>query len=61
MIKRFSRWVLRVLVKGVLKVRWAYFHLSPTYVKVVRDTKGKEVHFYNRKTNTLHCQYTVSE
>lgn len=40
-----------------LKLRWAYFHVHPSYYKF--SIEGTEFHFQNVKTGTLHSQITI--
>ena len=40
-----------------LKIRWAYFHVSPRYIKFyMTDT---EAHFQNAKTGAIHSQVII--
>jgi len=44
----------KLYIMAILKIRWAYFHINPNYIKF---TMGDETHFQHRKTGTLHCNY----
>jgi len=46
-----------VVLLCFLKLRWAYFHLVPWYCKFTMD--GKETHFQNMRTNTIHSRVSV--
>lgn len=37
-----------------VKLRWAYFHLNPYYLKFYMDEGRTEAHFQHIKTGVLH-------
>lgn len=43
--------IVRVLIKTLIKLRWAYFHMHPGYVKFLIED---EAHFFHQRTNSIH-------
>jgi len=50
---------MRFLLKIFLKLRWAYFHVNPSYQKFYMDAARTEAHFFHAKTNSMHCNYSL--
>lgn len=48
----------KMILKFVLRVRWAWFHISPRYVEF-KMTKDSESYFQDMKTNAILCDYEV--
>jgi len=48
-----------ILLIVALKIRWAYFHVCPWYIKFYMDSTESECHFQNMKTNTIHSQLII--
>lgn len=44
----------KLLIMSVVKLRWAYFHVSPRYVKFYMDSGHTEAHFQHVKTGAIH-------
>jgi len=47
------------ILRFILSVRWAYFHISPSYIKFYMDSERTEAHFQHKKYGTLHSNYKV--
>jgi hypothetical protein len=47
------------IIRLLLRLRWAYFHVHPGYKKVWMDAARTEAHFFHARTNSLHCDYRV--
>lgn len=50
---------MNLLLRFLLSLRWAYFHVHPGYTKVYMDEARSELWFFHAKTNSLHCNYRV--
>jgi hypothetical protein len=50
---------MRFLVRMLLRIRWAYFHVSPAYTKLYVDEARTEAHFFHARTNSIHSNYTL--
>lgn len=48
---------MKLILNFMSNVRWAYFHLHPSYEKFYLT--DKEAMFYNHKSNTIHVNYSV--
>jgi len=44
----------KFLIMTLVKMRWIYFHIHPSYFKF---TVNGEPHFQNLKNNTIHSNY----
>lgn len=56
-----ARWLIRAAVKLLLRLRWAYFHIHPGYVKFYMDREHKEAHFQHLRTNSIHSDFSFSD
>lgn len=45
----------KCIIMFFVKLRWAYFHVSPSYIKFTMS--GSEYHFQNVKTGEIHSNY----
>jgi hypothetical protein len=45
------------IISLLLKLRWVYFHVHPWYVKIYLTET--ESHFYHKRTNTIHHNYSI--
>ena len=50
--------ICRAYIKCVLKIRWAYFHVSPMYIKFSMDKS--EFHFQHRVDGSIHSNYCLA-
>lgn len=41
----------------ILRLRWAYFHVNPNYVKF--KMSPTEFHFWNKRTNSIHSDIII--
>ena len=48
---------MKTLITLLLRVRWAYFHIHPSYIKFYVDEARTEAHFFHTKTNSIHSDY----
>lgn len=49
--------LLRMVLRALFRMRWAYFHIHPGYTKVYFS--ATEAHFFHARTNSLHSNYRV--
>lgn len=45
------------LLKAFIKIRWAYFHVSPMYLKFYMT--ADEPWFQHKRNGSIHCNYTI--
>jgi hypothetical protein len=45
----------------LVKMRWWYFHINPSYIKFYMDSESKEAHFQNIKTGQIHSNFVWVE
>lgn len=50
---------IRMLLRALINVRWAYFHVHPGYTKLYMDSTRTEAHFYHLRTNSIHSNYRL--
>ena len=48
--------ISKMLILAVLKLRWAYFHANPNYIKFSIDSKSES--YFQHKSGSLHCNLT---
>lgn len=48
----------KFIIMTLVKLRWIYFHIHPSYVKFYVDSACTEAHFQNIKTGVIHSNYT---
>lgn len=44
----------KVLIMFLVKLRWAYFHVSPSYIKFYVSNDSDEAHFQHVKNGSIH-------
>jgi len=44
----------KAIIMFFVNLRWAYFHVHPSYVKFWMDSEHTEAHFQHVKRGTLH-------
>ena len=49
--------MIKTLIMLLVKLRWAYFHIHPHYVKFWMDSERTEAHFQNVKDGSIHSNY----
>lgn len=49
------------ILKVLINLRWAYFHIHPSYIKFYVDENKTEAHFQHRKYGTLHSYFVIVE
>jgi hypothetical protein len=50
--------LLKMYVVTILKIRWWWFHVSPSYVKFTISADSSEEYFQNVVTGEIVCNYT---
>lgn len=58
MINNFLDMVLRFLITCLLKFRWLYFHLHPSYILF---TMEKDKYFQHKQTGQIHYNYSFKK
>lgn len=53
-LKKIMRFLIMILVTILVKLRWIYFHVNPSYKKFYMDSSHTEAHFFHAKTNSIH-------
>jgi len=51
----------KFLIKALLKLRWAYFHISQSYTKFYMDSEKTEARFFHASTNSIHSNYVLRD
>lgn len=49
----------RLILKILINLRWAYFHVNPAYKKFYMDSARTEAHFLHERTNSIHSNYSL--
>lgn len=44
----------KAIIMFLVKLRWAYFHVHPNYIKFYMGGGSDEAHFQHRKTGAIH-------
>lgn len=57
-------YILKTVLRILVKLRWVYFHLHPGYVKFTVNAGDEEAYFFfffffHAKTNSIHHNYEV--
>ena len=47
----------KIIVMFLVNLRWAYFHISPSYIKFYMDAERKEAHFQHVRTGQIYCNF----
>lgn len=45
------------IIMFFVKIRWLYFHVSPSYVKFYMDSSKTEAHFQHVKIGSIHSNF----
>lgn len=59
MVNKIKEWIYIVLITILLKVRWAWFHINPRYIKFY--VTDDEAHFQDQQTGMIFCNYTIGK
>lgn len=51
----------RILIIGLINLRWAYFHVSPRYIKFYMGGGSDEAHFQHIKTGAIHSNLVFAD
>lgn len=50
--------MIKLIVMFFIKLRWAYFHVNPSYLKFTLDN---DAYFQHSKTGVIHCNYSWNQ
>ncbi len=51
--------MVRIILRMLISLRWAYFHIHPGYQKFYIDADRTEAHFFCARTNAMHPNYKL--